>query len=103
MIEHDSQVLLRVAAAGKLWNSTCQQTMTAEQDDGDGTRYRCADPCGQHTADIEKVKAGLLWHYRGRRVDKTYGMRDEQIVDEMLSALHMAWVRDGEILTAQFH
>jgi hypothetical protein len=103
MTEFSSQVLLYVAAAGKLWNSDCQQTMTVDRSELGPAVYRCASPCGQHTASVDKVKEGLLWHYRGRRVDATYGMPDDLIVEEMLIALHAGWVRNGKIYTAQFH
>ncbi|MGH8882049.1 MAG: hypothetical protein ACRD0P_32675 [Stackebrandtia sp.] len=102
MIEYHSKAIVQVAATGKLWNSECRLAMKVDSDDVDGSAYRCATPCGQHTADAELVKVGLLWHFRGRMVEQTFGRPDDQIVDQMLSALHLAWVRAGKIYTAQF-
>lgn len=102
MIEYHSHAIVQVAATGKLWNSECRLAMMIDSDQADRSVYRCTGPCGQHTADTELVKAGLLWHFRGRRVNETYGIPDDQLVDKMLSALHLAWVRNGKIYTAQF-
>lgn len=103
MIEYQSQAISQVAATGKLWNSECRRAMFLDESIVDHDVYRCAKPCGQHTADAELVKAGLLWHFRGRRVNETYGRPDHELVDKMLAALNLAWVRGGKIYTAQFH
>lgn len=100
MTDYRTNDLLHMADAGKLWNSECRLAMKVDYSEND-VIYRCESPCRSHTADTEKVKAGLLWHFRGSQVS-TYGIPDDQILDPMLTALHLAWVRDGKILTAQF-
>ncbi|HIV58722.1 MAG TPA: hypothetical protein H9902_12290 [Candidatus Stackebrandtia faecavium] len=101
--EPNQRSLYEVAASGKLWNSECRLAMGIDNANHDQTMYRCGSPCGEHVADSESVRAGLLWHFRGCRVNTTYGVPDENIIDPMLDALRSAWVKDGKIYTAQFH
>lgn len=103
MLEGQPQATLDVATADKLWSSTCQQAMAVDTAHTGQVVYRCAEPCGKHVADIDRVRAGLLWHYRGCSVSTTYGRPDEEIVGDMFTALQLAWIRDGSIYTARFH
>ncbi|GAA4921984.1 hypothetical protein LX16_4856 [Stackebrandtia albiflava] len=102
MVERHSPALLDLATADKLWSSSCHQTMSIDTAP-DGPVYRCGLPCGRHTAGADEVRAGLLWHYRGSCVAKTYGLSDEDILGDMFAALHLAWVRNGRIYTARFY
>ncbi|HZE38888.1 MAG TPA: hypothetical protein VE172_08770 [Stackebrandtia sp.] len=103
MVERLSQVLNGVETVGKLRSSLCQYVMSIDPNSTDPVIYRCAEPCGRHVAEAQKVRAGLLWHYRGRSVAKTFGLTDEEIEGEMFSALNTAWIRDGSIYTARFN
>ncbi|MGH8877246.1 MAG: hypothetical protein ACRD0P_07900 [Stackebrandtia sp.] len=102
MVEHQPQVLQHMDTADKLRSSICQQIMIIDPSYTDGVIYRCAEPCGRHVAEAAQVRSGLLWHYRGRSVDLTFGLPDEEIEADMFLALHTAWVRDGNIYTARF-
>ncbi|HIW63734.1 MAG TPA: hypothetical protein H9881_14860 [Candidatus Stackebrandtia excrementipullorum] len=103
MVEQQLQAILDVDTVDKLWSSACQQAMVFERDPQGRPAYRCGEPCRRHSANAESVKAGLLWHYRGRSATTTYGLPDDAILDDMYKALHLAWVRDGRIYTARFY
>jgi hypothetical protein len=102
MVDLQAEVPLQAAAAGKLRSSMCQQVMLVDRSRPGQILYRCSPPCGKHYADPEQVQAGLLWHYRGRSAGKIHGLPDEAIMEDMLAALQLAWIRDGNIYTARF-
>jgi|GEM_PF-4706738 len=103
MVEQQLKTLLDVATIDKLWSSACQQVMEFEGGPEDQAIYRCGDPCRTHVAEATAVRAGLLWHYRGRSATTTYGLPDEAILGDMVEALNLAWIRDGKIYTARFY
>jgi hypothetical protein len=96
----------RLVRLGQLRECNCGWPMTPAQAHRHLLVYRC-DPerCGQHTADVTDVEAGLLREYRQWLAQSTLDAwtRDEQVlIVEAYAHLIEAWTESGRLRQARF-